>query len=84
MSRASNSTTVSAASPRDLVSFWPADIPLAGGIGARVGVWAASPALGPQIFTAPIVAGANRFVIALQLSGGGGVDGWSSRRVTLP
>ena len=55
-----------------------------GGTGARVGVWAASPALGPQTFTAPIVTGANRFVVALQLSGGGGVDGWSSYPVVLP
>ena len=49
-----------------------------GGYVTQVGIWATSPALGPQVFTAPIVSGANRFVIALQLSGGGGVDGWSS------
>ncbi|MCY7300856.1 MAG: hypothetical protein LH616_16820, partial [Ilumatobacteraceae bacterium] len=54
-----------------------------GGTLSRVGVWAASPALGPQTFSAPIVSSATRFVIALQLSGGGGVDGWSSYPVTL-
>ena len=32
---------------------------------------------------AGIVNGATRFVIALQLSGGGGVDGWSSEPVNL-
>lgn len=54
-----------------------------GGDVTQVGTWAASPALGPQVFTAPIVSGANRFVIALQLSGGGGVDGWSSGPVVF-
>lgn len=54
-----------------------------GGSATQVGTWAASPALGPQTFCAPIVAGATRFVIALQLSGGGGVDGWSSHTAIL-
>ena len=54
-----------------------------GGSVTQVGTWAASPALGPQTFSAPIVPGATRFVIALQLSGGGGVDGWSSLRAIL-
>lgn len=55
-----------------------------GGTVSMVGTWAASPALGPQTFSAAIVAPATHFVIALQLSGGGGVDGWSSYRVNLP
>ena len=55
-----------------------------GGTTLRVGSWAASPAKGPQTFVAPISAGASRFIISLQLSGGGGVDGWSSSPATLP
>lgn len=54
-----------------------------GGTAAPVGTWAAAPALGPQTFTAPIVTSATTFVIALQLSGGGGVNGWSSYPTTL-
>ena len=54
-----------------------------GGTAAPVGVWAASPALGPQTFTAAIVSSATTFVVALQLSGGGGVNGWSSYPTTL-
>jgi hypothetical protein len=49
-----------------------------GGETTRVGTWAASPAAGPQTFCAPIVSGATRFVIAQQLTGGGGNDGWAS------
>jgi hypothetical protein len=54
-----------------------------GGTATRVGVWAASPPQGPQTFSAPIGNSATRFVVALQLSGGGGVDGWSSSPVLL-
>ena len=55
-----------------------------GGTTGSVGTWAASPALGPQTFSAPIVPGATRFIVGLQLLGGGGVDGWSSTPATLP
>lgn len=55
-----------------------------GGTVTPAGNWSASFPSGPQTFTAPIVTGANRFVVALQLSGGGGVDGWSSYPVVLP
>ena len=54
-----------------------------GGTVTPVGTWAASPAGGPQTFCAPIVAGATRFVVALQLSGGGGTDSYSSVRAIL-
>ena len=50
-----------------------------------VGTWALSPLHGPQTFCAPIANGATRFVVALQQSGGGGNDGWSSDPpVSLP
>lgn len=49
-----------------------------------VRTWAASPQYGPQTFCAPLVSGADTFVVALQLSGGGGVDGWSSHLASLP
>lgn len=49
----------------------------------QAGTWSAINPIGPQTFSAAIVPGATRFVIALQLSGGGGVDGWSSSPVTL-
>ena len=49
-----------------------------GGQATPVGTWAAIPAAGPQTFCAPIVDGATRFVVAQQLSGGQGNDGWAS------
>jgi hypothetical protein len=55
-----------------------------GGTATPVGTWAAVPAAGPQTFCAPIAPGATRFVVAQQLSGGGGNDGWSSSPVSLP
>ncbi len=56
-----------------------------GGTVTPVGTWALSPAAGPQTFCAPIVSGATQFVIAQQLTGGGGNDGWSSSPpVSLP
>ncbi len=56
-----------------------------GGTVTAVGTWAASPAAGPQTFCAPIVSGATNFVVAQQLTGGGGNDGWASKPpVSLP
>lgn len=56
-----------------------------GGTTTPVGFWAASPAAGPQTFCAPIASGATAFVIAQQLTGGGGNDGWASAPpVSLP
>lgn len=55
-----------------------------GGTSSPVGTWAASPAAGPQTFSARIVNSADRFIVTLQLSGGGGVDGWTSIPVILP
>ena len=49
-----------------------------------VGSWAATPAAGPQTFCTPIVSGATRFVVALQLSGGAGNDSYASSKVILP
>lgn len=53
------------------------------GTSTQVDSWAASPAKGPQTFTTEIAPLATRFIISLQLSGGGGVDGWSSYPVNL-
>lgn len=57
-----------------------------GGTATRAGIWQGAPAnpLGPQTFCMPLLSGATTFVVALQLSGGGGVDGWSSVPATLP
>jgi hypothetical protein len=55
-----------------------------GGSVTAVGTWSASAPSGPQTFCAPIVSGATRFVVAQQLTGGGGNDGWSSAPVSLP
>jgi hypothetical protein len=55
-----------------------------GGQATSVGTWAAVPLLGPQTFCAPIASGATEFVVAQQISGGGGNDGWSSTPVVLP
>lgn len=77
-------STGTSAVGRDVYILQSTSVGCVGGTVTRVGVWAASPALGPQTFCAPIVSGATSFVIALQLSGGGGVDGWSSARANLP
>ena len=56
-----------------------------GGTTTAVGTWSSSAPSGPQTFCAPIVAGATKFVVAQQLTGGGGNDGWaSSPPVSLP
>jgi hypothetical protein len=49
-----------------------------GGDVTPVGTWAPVPPAGPQTFCAPIASGATRFVVAQQLSGGQGNDGWAS------
>ena len=56
-----------------------------GGTVTKVGSWAATPSSGPQTFCAPVAPGATHFVVAQQLSGGGGNDGWSSKPpISLP
>jgi hypothetical protein len=56
-----------------------------GGTTTPAGTWAASPAAGPQTFCSPIISGATKFVVAQQVSGGGGNDGWSSTPpISLP
>jgi hypothetical protein len=55
-----------------------------GGTLTEVGTWAGgTSALGPQTFSTPILSGTTAFVVALQLVGGGGNDGWSSHVATL-
>jgi hypothetical protein len=51
---------------------------------AAVGTWAATPAQGPQVFSAPIASGADRFVVVMVASGGGGNDDTASNVVILP
>jgi hypothetical protein len=77
-------STGTSAVGRDVYILQSSSVGCVGGSATRVGVWAASPALGPQTFCAPVDSGAAWFVVALQLSGGGGVDGWSSTRANLP
>jgi hypothetical protein len=49
-----------------------------------VGDWLASPANGPQTFTATIVSGARLFAVHMPVSGGGGTDIYTSFQVNLP
>ena len=49
-----------------------------------VGTWAAAPAAGPQTFCAAVLAGATKFFVNLDISGGTGNQAWASTVVTLP